>query len=120
MDIHKIWIEERKPHLGPTNTKRLLIKAGYKKALKDTQRVLSLHSSMATIDMDRFWNSWRTLYSKNRNHVPPGVDGSSSKDAIAESFRQSSEANARPNNKEKVKELDEEFSIAYTYTFFIL
>ena len=119
MDIHRIWTEEGKSHQGPTNIERLRIKAVYKKAVKDAQKAPKteawsrLHSAMATNETDKFWKSWRTLYSKNKTHLPPVVDGNSSKDAIAESFRQSFEANARPNNKEKVTELDEKFSNAY-------
>ena len=120
MDIQRVWIAEGKPHQGPTHREKLRLRAVYKKTLKEAQRAPKqeawsrLHSAMTTNDTDKFWKSWRTLYSKNKTHLPPVVDGCSSKDAIAESFRQSFESNARPNNEEKVKELNDKFANTYS------
>ena len=98
---------------------RLRVKAAYKRALKDAQRAPKqeswnrLHTAMTSNDTDKFWKSWRKLYAKNKSHLPPVVDGNSSEVAIAESFRRSFESNAQPNDKQKVKEVDEKFSSAY-------
>ena len=119
MDIHRLWATEGKPHHGEINSERLRVKAAYKKELKSAQRAPKqeswnrLHSAMSANDTDKFWKSWRSLYSKNKSHFPPVVDGNTSKDAIAESFRHSFEANAKPNNPERVKQMDEKFAKAY-------
>ena len=119
IDIHKVWLAEGKPHQGHTNVERLRVKAAYKRALKDAQRAPKqeswnrLHTAMTSNDTDKFWKSWRKLYAKNKSHLPPVVDGNSSEVAIAESFRRSFESNAQPNDKQKVKEVDEKFSSAY-------
>ena len=68
---------------------------------------------MASNDTDTFWKSWKTLYSKNKSHVAPVVDGLSSKTDIAESFRQTFESNARPNNPARVEAVNVKFTKAY-------
>ena len=119
IDVHRRWIAVGKPLQGFLHLERLRIRALYKKALRDAQRAPKqeawnrLHTAMSTNDTDTFWKSWRTLYAKNKSHLPPVVDGNSSKTAIAESFRSTFTKNARPNNPQKVKEIDEKFGAAY-------
>ena len=101
------------------NEERLRDKAAYKKAIKTAQRAPKLaqlnrlHGAMASNDTDDFWKSWRSLYNKNKSHLHPVVNGVSSKDAIADSFRQHFEKNAKPNNQDKVNEINNRFSIEY-------
>ena len=117
--IHRRWMDEGKPRQGLTHLERLRIRASYKKALRDAQKVPKqvawsrLHSSMLSNDTNSFWKSWKTLYSKNGSTLPPVVDGQSSKSAIAESFKQHFERNARPNNEQKVDILKTKFSSDY-------
>ena len=119
MEIHRLWHSEGKPQQGHINQERLSVKASYKKALRDAQRAPKqeawnrLHATMSTNDTDNFWKSWRSLYAKNKTHLPPVVDGIAAKDGIAESFRQSFEDNARPNKPEKVKDVDMKFASEY-------
>ena len=95
------------------------MRAAYRKGLKDAQRAPKqaswnrLHSAMASNDVDQFWKSWKTLYAKNKSHLSPVVDGVSSKEGIAESFRHSFERNARPNNQSKVDEVNSKFTEEY-------
>ena len=119
IEIHKLWQSQGKPRDGPTQQERLRIKASYKLALKHAQRAPKqetwnrLHSSMVSNDTDKFWKSWRTLYSKKHTHLSPVVDGKSDKKEIAEAFRQSFEKNAQPNNEQKVNEVNDSFKVAY-------
>lgn len=64
---------------------------------------------MTENDTVNFWKSCRTLYAKNKSHLPPVVDGNSSKEAIAESFCETFEKTARPNNQRKFDEVDAKF-----------
>ena len=120
MDIHRRWTSMGKPRHGPINQERIRIKALYKKAIRDAQKRPKkeawnrLHTAMVSNDTDKFWPSWRVLYSKNKSAFPPVVDGLTSKTAIANSFRQHFEKNAQPNNSRKVAELDEKFHSAYS------
>ena len=117
--IHRLWAEEGRPRHGPSNHERLLVKAAYRRAIKVAQRAPKqaswnrLHGAMASNDTETFWKSWKTLYSKNKSDLQPVVDGLTSKDAIADSFRRTFEKNSQPNNPEKVKEMDEKFSKEY-------
>ena len=119
IDIHRIWTAEGQPHQGPNHEERLRVRAAYKKAVRDAQRAPKqeqwnkLHGAMISNDTDKFWKSWRTLYAKNKSHLPPVVDGNSSHEAIADLFRNSFEANAKPNDAQKVLEVDEKFHEAY-------
>ena len=119
MDIHRLWSSEGKPKQGHTHFERLRVRCAYKKAIKDAQKAPKveawsrLHSAMATNDTDKFWKSWKTLYAKNKTHLPPVVEGQASKDDIAEVFRHSFETNARPNNPQKVAAVNKRFSIEY-------
>ena len=97
-----------------------IIRASYKKALRMAQKAPKqeawsrLHSAMTTNDTDTFWKSWRTLYAKNKCDLPPVVDGKNKKQtAIAESFSHTFIKNARPNNPQKVEEINRKFESAY-------
>ena len=68
---------------------------------------------MCSNDTDKFWKSWRTLYSKKNSHLPPVVEGNSDRNDIAECFRQSFQTNAQPNNKQKVDDVNEKFKTVY-------
>ena len=119
ISIHRRWVALGKPRQGAIHLERLRIRAAYKKALRDAQKAPKqkswnrLHSSMVSNDTNSFWKSWKTLYSKNNSSFPPVVDGQSSKSAIATSFQQHFEKNARPNNRQKVEELNDKFSSKY-------
>ena len=119
IDIHRLWVAEGQPGNGPTHIEKVRVRAIYRRALKLAQKAPKqaswnrLHDAMASNDNDTFWKSWRQLYSKNKSHIAPVVDGLSSKEAIADSFRRTFEANARPNNPQKVEEVNTKFSEAY-------
>ena len=120
ISIHRRWEALGKPNQGLIHSERLRIRASYKKAIRDAQRAPKqqswnrLHASMVSNDSNSFWKSWRTLYSKNNSSFPPIVDGQSSKSAIAESFKLHFEKNARPNNEQKVQDLDVKFRSVYS------
>lgn len=123
IEIHALWIDEGRPRQGPTHMERLRVRASYKKAIRAAQRSPKqaswnrLHSSMVTNDTDSFWKSWRTLYSKNKSHCAPVVDGVSTKEGIAAAFKNSFQGNAKPNNKERVEDLNRRFKVDYeTYS----
>ena len=119
VEIHRLWISEGKLHHGPTNEERLRVSAAYKRAIKTAQKAPKqaqwnrLHDAMASNETDDFWKSWRSLYNKNKSHLPPVVNGVSSKEAIADSFQQHFEKVAKPNNKQKVDEINQRFNIEY-------
>ena len=118
-DIHAIWISEGKPRSGPTFTERCRVRSVYKCAIRRAQRNDKqeawdkLHSAMASDDTTNFWKSWRSIYNKNCSQFPPVVDGCSDKKAIAEAFRLSFQSNSEPNNRNKVEDLNNEFSDRY-------
>ena len=119
IEIHQVWKDQGKPRGGPIQQERLRVRAAYRAELKRAQRAPKqqawnrMHSAMASNDTDKFWKSWRTLYSKNKTHLPPVVDGKSDEKDIAESFRHSFEKNAQPNNQQKVNELNSKFNTVY-------
>ena len=119
ISIHRRWEAVGKPNQGILHLERLRIRAAYKKAIRDAQRAPKqqswnrLHTSMLSNDSNSFWKSWRTIYSKNNSSFTPVVDGQSSKSAIANSFQQQFENNARPNNQEKVDDLKNTFDSKY-------
>ena len=119
MDIHNLWVSEGRPRSGATQTERLRVCASYKAAIRKAQREPkqdawnTLHTAMENDDTQSFWCSWRTLYNKNTSHFAPVVNGCSSKEAIAEAFRQSFIANSIPNNQHKVDELNHRFNECY-------
>ena len=118
IEIHKLWLDQGKPHTGPIQQERLRVRASYKKALKMAQRAPKqeawnrLHTTMASNDRDKFWKSWRSLYSKNKSHLSPVVDGKTTKKEIADSFCQTFQKNALPNDEQKVNEVNKKFDLA--------
>ena len=61
-----------------------------------------------------FWKAWRKLYNKNKSHLPPVVDGLSSPEAIAESFKNSFQRNSMPNSVENVERVNQKFISQYS------
>ena len=117
--IQQLWLNEGRPRQGPTYQERLRVRASYKNAIRLAKKAPKqaawnrLHTSMETQDTDSFWKMWRSVYNKNKSHVPPVVDGHSSKDGIASAFQKSFEANCKPNNSSKVDELNTQFGEKY-------
>jgi hypothetical protein len=72
-----------------------------------------LHSSMVSKDTDRFRKSWISLNSKNKSNHCSVVDGVSSKEDIADAFKNSFQNAAKPNNNAKISELNERFKTKY-------
>ena len=93
IEIHNLWKEQGKPNQGPTHTERLQVRAAYKCEMRAAQRAPKqqsrnqLHEAMASKDTISFWKSWRSIYSKNKCHLSPVVDGMTSREGIAESFK---------------------------------
>ena len=91
----------------------------YKHAIKEAQRTPKqvvwnrLHSELESNETNEFWRSWRSLYNKKSKQFAAVVNGCSSKEAIAEEFKKSFQANAQPNNQSKVDDLDQKFKLKY-------
>ena len=119
IEIENVWIAEGRPHHGPISTERARVRAAYRRATRSAQRAPKLqawnrlHVAMETNSTSNFWNSWRSLYSQNKSHFSPVVEGCSSKVAIAESFRNSFQSNSIPNNQTSVDSLNERFRATY-------
>ena len=98
---------------------RVRVRAAYKRAIRAAQRAPKqaswdrLHSSLAEKDTSSFWQSWKGLYNKNKSHLAPVVNGCSSKQAIANSFKDNFQKNCQPNNAEKVASLNTHFNELY-------
>ena len=120
IDIHNLWVDEGRPRQGATFTERLRIRAAYKRGIRAAQRAPKqrhwdrLHSSLAVNETDSFWKSWRAIYGSNKSQVPMVVDGCSSKQAIADTFKCTFQKNSNPNNREKVNSLDQRFASQYS------
>ena len=112
-------MNEGRPRQGPTFLERLRVRAAYKNAIRHAKTAPKqaawnrLHSAMTTQDTDSFWKCWRSVYSGNKNPLPPVVDGHSSKAGIANAFQRSFEANSKPNNPVKVADLNSQFAEKY-------
>ena len=119
IDIERIWAAEGRPGHGPTHLERMRVRADYRRAIAAARKAPKqaawnrLHTEMATNETNSFWNSWRTLYNKNKSPFAPMVDGQTTKEGIANAFKQSFQANAEPNNKSKVDDLNERFKTRY-------
>jgi hypothetical protein len=73
---------------------------------------------MAQNDTDTFWRSWSSLHGNQKSATPsPVVDGVSSEKGIANIFKNVFENNCRPNNEQKVQELQVKFDEIYKETF---
>ena len=119
IEIHRVWISVGRPGQGPIHQERIQIRASYRSALRAAQCAPKqktwdkIHSAMEYSDTNEFWNSWKSLYSKNNNHFSPVVNGCSSKQSIAEEFRKSFLENSRPNKASEVDEMNSNFASQY-------
>ena len=72
IEIHSLWVNEGRPHQGPTHEERLRVRASYKRAIRSAQRAPKqaawdrLHSSLIDHDTNDFWKTWRQLYNKTK------------------------------------------------------
>ena len=121
IDIHNTWISSGRPRQGPIHDERLRVRAAYKSALRAAQRAPKqavwerLHTELLQNDTTSFWKSWRHLYNKNKGEFSPVIDGVSSKNGIAETFKACFSKNSSPNNPEKVASLNRTFETDYCY-----
>ena len=119
IEIHKVWINQGRPGSGPIHLEKNQTRASYKAAIRAAQRMPKqkawdkIHEAMEHSDTTEFWNSWKSLYSKNKNHFAPVVNGCSSKQSIAEEFKNSFLENSKPNNPSKVEEMNQKFHVQY-------
>ena len=119
IEIYRIWKAEGKPHSGPTNDERLRVRAAYKRAIKTAQKAPKqacwnrLHSSFVEKSKTEFWKSWKQLYSKNHSDLHTVVNGVSSKNEIADSFKSHFLKVSRPNNQQQVDHLTGLFKEKY-------
>ena len=120
IEIQRLWLAEGRPSHGPTSIERRRVRAAYRLAIRAAQKAPNqeswnkLHTAMQGKDTNNFWHSWKSLYNKNDNSFAPVVNGCSSREAIADTFRQSFQNNSRPNNEEKVRELNAKFEGKYS------
>ena len=68
---------------------------------------------MESQNTDAFWKWWKSVYCNNKSQVPPVVEGHSSKEGIAGAFQRSFEKNCKPNNPDRVQELNSRFKEKY-------
>ena len=119
IDIYRLWEAEGKPRSGDTNRERLRIKATYRKAVKSAQRAPKqscwnrLHGAMASKNTTEFWKSWKYMYNKNKSHLHTVVNGFTEKTDIADSFKNHFTDVSKPNNQEKVDQLNNKFRTKY-------
>ena len=120
VDAYRIWQAEGKPHSGSANHERLRARAAYRKELRNSQRKPKqstwnkLHETLSTKSTDRFWKEWKKLYRADKSHLHPVVNGLSSKQDISDSFKSHFIDISKPNNVERVDQLNREFDSAYT------
>ena len=119
IDIDHLWKTEGRPCNGSTHQERLCIRASYRRAIKNA-RVSSnqkcwdnLHQQLANKDTDNFWKTWKKLYNKSGSHLHPVVNGVSSKEGIADTFKTHFMKHSQPNDAERVRHLNEEFILEY-------
>ena len=119
IEITELWKNEGRPHSGPTNATRLHVRAEYRRCIKvahsseNQANWNKLHTQFIEKDTDSFWKSWKRLYNKNGSHLHPVVNGTSSKQEIANAFKDHFMAHSKPNDESRVKELNEEFMMKY-------
>ena len=117
--IQSLWVSEGRPRHGVTFTERLRVRAAYKHEIRLAKKAPKqeawnkLHQAMTNHDTGTFWRRWRSIYGKNNTHFAPVVDGTTSKAGIANSFKCAFEKNSRPNNTDKVENLNARFKTAY-------
>lgn len=104
------------PH---TYQERLRVRASYKNAICVAKKAPKqaiwnrLYTNMETHDTNSFWRHWRSIYGKNKSQFSPVVDGHSTKEGISDVFREAFQKNSRPNNMDKVEELNNRFNRSY-------
>ena len=119
VEIHRLWILEGKPGSGATNNERLRVRTAYRRALKAAQKAPiqsswnRLHEAYSTKSTDQFWKAWKRQYNVDKSDLHPVVNGLSSKNDIADCFQTHFIAVSKPNNEDKVKEMDVKFSSKY-------
>ena len=119
IEIHSLWIREGRPRQGITNDERLRVRAAYKRSIRAAQRAPKqkardkMHSALCDADTNSFWRSWKSLYNKNKSDLAPVVNGTSSRAAIAECFKDTFQRNSVPNVRENVQKLDDRFPVCY-------
>ena len=117
--IQALWRSEGRPRQGHTHRERLRVRAAYKNAIRLAKKAPKqaawnrLHSAMENQDTGSFWKWWRSVYGKNKSQFSPVVDGQSSKDGIANAFQKTFMENSKPNNRDKVDELNTQFHEKY-------
>ena len=119
IDIHRLWQVEGKPRSGHTNVERLRVRSAYKHAIRSAQRAPQqscwnkLHGNLASKNTNEFWKSWKQLHNKNKSNLHSVVNGFSTKPEIAESFKGHFVKVSKPNNQQRVNELNECFKTEY-------
>ena len=119
IEITNLWKNEGRPKSGPINYERLHVRAAYRKAINDSRLSTNqkswdkLHEDLVNKDTDSFWKSWKKLHNGNRTHCHPVINGISSKEGIAETFKQHFKKHSQPNNPERVSQLNDEFTIKF-------
>ena len=122
IDIHRLWKIEGRPRSGATNDERLRVKATYKRAIRSAQRAPNqaswnkLHGNFVQKNTTYFWKEWKQLYNSNKSSLHTVVNGVSSKEEIAESFKGHFVKTSKPNNRNKVDDLKEIFRKEYDET----
>ena len=119
IEIHRLWQAEGKPRQGPTYKERLRVRAAYKRAIRAAQKAPKqscwnrLHGALASKDSNKFWKSWKQLYSKNGSDLHTVVNGKTEKEEIAQSFKSHFVKVSEPNNSQRVEGLSEKFRVKH-------
>ena len=122
IEIHRLWQTEGKPRSGQTNAERLRVRAAYRHAIKAAQRAPKqtcwnrVHGAFVSKNTTEFWSSWKRMYSKNKSDLHTVVDGKTTKNEIAESFRGHFVKVSLPNSQERVHLMDRDFRDKYSET----
>ena len=119
MEIHRLWKSQGKPRSGAINDERLKARAAYRQATKTAQRKPKqscwnkLHSTFASKDTTSFCKSWKRMYNQDKSDLHSVVNGVSSKEDIANTFKNHFLKVSQPNSQERVNELNLEFKKEY-------
>ena len=96
------------------------MRAVYRRAVKHAQTTPkqanwnSLHDNLAGKNTDQFWKEWKKLYSTNKSNLHPVVNGLSSRQDIADSFKTHFMNISKPNNVDRVDRLNADFEDKYS------
>ena len=110
MSIQSVWIAEGRPRQGFTCCERLRVRAAYKHAIREAKKAPKqaawdrLHTAMECQDTNSFWKWWRSLYGSSSSKCASVIEGQSSKEGIANVFKDTFKKNSQPNNQSKVDE----------------